>query len=489
MRWSAARPLRRSSAFPGASRSWSSPQGASADESAPFASATELARLRDCKTEATLVAAITPLLRAARGFDEEGALADPCARLLLNSEAIRWLDALHAPLPNNQLKKPDLFATWVPFWEGHADEARGGPVGKLASRALQLDGCVREFYEAKVGVGELTPADFGQLLDYHSRVRGPVRGVLFNAAAFWLCASVRDKPQRLVKGRWAARGSRAALRRFLDDGAPPEPAFVPLLRFLLQGLRAQLWPVEIAGGEGSEGEGGGGGGGGRAGAGQLAPVKRSFLGAGGSARVFAVRRGGSAGLCALKASVVESRSALEYEFRLMTAAAAASAPVAAVVPDSLLFLYDDADGRYCGGGFLLAEVLGRVSTRTTWALCDSAFDALRALHAAGFVHGDARLPNLLWRGGGVGGEGAGGTSGASLVWVDMRLATGGASELPSAMQRADRRTLAASLLGRVDAETEMPAAIEAAISRVPAWGAGEYSSYRALARAVWDEKR
>ena len=121
-------------------------------------------------------------------------------------------------------------------------------------------------------------------------------------------------------------------------------------------------------------------------------------------------------------------------------------------------------------------------------LCDSAFDALRALHAAGFVHGDARLPNLLWRSGG--GEDAGGfANGASLVWVDMRLATDGAAELPSAMQRADARTLAASLLGRADAESEMPAAVEAAISCVPAGCTKDDASYRALARAVWDEQR
>ena len=313
------------------------PESAPEDERAPFASAAELARLRDCASEAELVAAITPLLRAARGFDEEG--ADPCARLLVNSEAVRWLDALRVPLPHGQLKEPDMFVTWAPFWEGRVEAARGGPVGKLASRALQLDGCVREFYEAKIGEGELTPADFGQLLDYHSRVRGPVRGVLFNAASFWLCASIRDKPQQLLKGRWAARGSRAALRRFLDGNAPPEPPLVPLLRFLLCSLRAELCPVAansdadaVSGGGGGVVGGGGGVDGGRAEAGaggggeggpggQRNPTRRCFLGAGASARVFAVRRDG-VGLCALKASAVEPQSAIEYEFGRMSAAAA-----------------------------------------------------------------------------------------------------------------------------------------------------------------------
>jgi len=59
-------------------------------------------------------------------------------------------------------------------------------IGRLAVRALQLDWCTRVFYEAKLGEGELTAADFGRLVNCHSGVRGPVRGVLFNARALWL---------------------------------------------------------------------------------------------------------------------------------------------------------------------------------------------------------------------------------------------------------------------------------------------------------------
>jgi hypothetical protein len=155
---------------------------AGASELAPIATPAELAHLAHlcaCASEREFVAAITPLMRGARGLDGAGAAADPCARVLVNSESVAWLDALHKALPAKQLKRPDLFATWAPFWSGHADAARGA-VGRLAHRALQLDGCLCEFYEAKHGDGELTAADFGQLVDYHSRVRGRVRGVLFN---------------------------------------------------------------------------------------------------------------------------------------------------------------------------------------------------------------------------------------------------------------------------------------------------------------------
>ena len=178
------------------------PEDAPAAERAPIASPGDLARLLACATERDLVVAITPLLRAARGFDGVGAEAGPCARLLVNIERTPWLDALHAPLPAGQLKRPDLFATWKPFWAGRIDAARGA-VGRLAAPAQQLDGCVRELYEAKRGAGELTSADFGQLVDYHSRLPEKVdgvptltRGVLFNARVFWLYDDAFDYLRR-----------------------------------------------------------------------------------------------------------------------------------------------------------------------------------------------------------------------------------------------------------------------------------------------------
>ena len=105
---------------------------------APLASRDDLVSMRACVRESDLVDAAMPLLRAARGFDEEDALADPCARVLVNSENVKCLDALRAPLPPSQLRKPDLFATWAPVWSGRTDAARGGAVGGLGHRSLQL---------------------------------------------------------------------------------------------------------------------------------------------------------------------------------------------------------------------------------------------------------------------------------------------------------------------------------------------------------------
>jgi len=417
---------------------------AGAAELAPIATPAQLARLCACASEREFVAAITPLMRGARGLDGAGAAADPCARVLVNSESVAWLDALHKALPAKQLKPPDLFATWAPFWSGHADAARGA-VGRLAHRALQLDGCVCEFYEAKLGDGELTAADFGQLVDYHSRVRGRVRGMLFNARFFWLYESHTQIPVALIKGELGARGSRAALRAFFD--AAPEPPLVPLLRHLCRELRVAPRHMTAAG----------------------AKRTSAFLGAGGSARVFCVAaEGGAPAPLALKVSEKLSRAELEYEFSTLQRAAGAGAPVVPVVPDSLVVYVDDR-GTHRGGGFLLRDVCARAVLETP-SRCAAAFAALRALHAAGFAHGDARLPNLVVRGCGAGFE---------LLWIDLREAAAGAL---AAAQRADAHALAASALGVAQGD-ELPARVDAALDCVPAGGE---AAYDALAAAVWE---
>jgi len=406
------------------------PEGASAEELEPIASPADLAILCACGKENQLVAAITPLLCKARSLPGADATVDPCAHLLVNSERISWLDSLDGPLPPDQRKRPDLFATWAPFWSGHLTAT--GATGKLAARALQLDGCACEFYEAKLGVGELSSADFGQLVDYHSRVRGPVRGMLFNARHFWLLESNRARPLALTKGLLGAPGSLALFRRFFNAGT--EPPLLPLLRKLFRELN--VVPRRTAFFSGSQ-------------------DSSVFLGAGGSARVFSVTAADGEP-CALKASLLLSPLELHYEFYTMQRAAAAGAPVVPTVPGSLTRLNDASSGEYCGGGFLLRGVCRRVVVSNA-ALVAEAFAALQELHAFGFLHGDARLPNLLHS------EAAGG----KMLWVDLReagswLLEGGLE----AAKRIDANTLAASVLG-VRQGGELPEAVQAALDDVP----------------------
>ena len=194
------------------------------------------------------MAAITPLLRVVRELDVAEAMpaVEPCPRVLVNSESTPWLGTLTSPLPAVQRKRPDLFSTWGPFWSGRLDQQRRS-VGKLAAHALQLDECVLEFYEAKHGDGELTAAHFGQLVDYHSRMRGTVHGMLFNARYFWLYKSVSACPVSLTKGEWGACGSLAALRAFSVN--TPEPPIVSLLRRLCVALRVMPCRVKASGAE------------------------------------------------------------------------------------------------------------------------------------------------------------------------------------------------------------------------------------------------
>lgn len=474
----------------------SPPADASADEVAPIAMPEDLARLQACETEAKLVETFMPLLRNARfgGFRTDG--ADPCRLQLINGESHPWLDALHSPLPPNQLKKPDIFATAMPFWSGR----QRGPFeleGKLAARILQLDGVVREIYEAKVGDGNLTPSDFGQLVDYHSRIRGDVRGMLFNARNFWLFESERDKPVRLFQGSLGSAGSRNALRRFFVEGQYEAP-LVTLLRVLLLRLRAEpvrlnayredadiAGPAAYAATAASDAVAAAhpdvsaaAAAADTASSARKSSSGQSFLGAGADGRTFCVRLtdGSIRVLKVVVASVSATRVALESEFSLMSKAVAAGAPVAAVVENSLTLCVSES-GQYLGGGYLLADVLAPVtSNRST---CAEIIASLKALHSAGFVHGDARLPNLMKHADG------------SLVWIDFRdsfiESDGGDSGLLTLSMRRDARTLVASMLGlaQIDVsvadDARFPRCVLLALANLTA---GDDAGYDALATAM-----
>ena len=396
------------------------------DSTAPVMAAAILYRLAACETEAALVVAATPALCSARRLGDGAAgaaapaAADPCPLVLVNSERRQWLDSRRAaPRQPAHRLKPGLFMTWAPCWRGTARGGAAGNEGVLASRALQCDGCVREVYETKLGEGDLTMEDFGQLADYHALLPGLCRGMLFNARHFWLYESHDGHPLRLVKAALDARGSLARLRCFFDDPARPlpDPPLIRTLRALMRALG--VVPCERA------------------------PRAGSFLGAGASGRAFAVRYYAAAPAppgapapppLALKVSCRASSADLSYEFEQAEAAVAAGASVVPVLARSLHIVVGD-DGRDAGGGFLLRDVLEPFAV-TSAARCAAAFASLQALHAAGIVHGDARLPNLLATG-----------PRADAAWIDMRAAAAAGLALPAAVRRAaDAETLAASIL-------------------------------------------
>ena len=413
-----------------------------------------LATLRECTTEGALVSALLPTLCALRGLDAAAAPStDPCPLVMVNSERSRWLDSLYdPPLPDAQRKKPDAFVTWSPCLtersrSGAAAAADAFRCGVLSSRVLQKDGCVREFYQAKRGEGELT-TDFGQLVDYHSLVPRSCRGMVFNARAFWLYESYGGHPQRLIQAEWAAAGSKALIRDFFTVPPLPLPPLIAVLQPLMRQLGVEPCSSPIGG--------------------------SSFLGAGRLGRAFAVRYVGSrsaasSSVMALKVSHVSSQGDLEREFGLLVAAKAVGAPVATVVPDSLVFIYDNENGRYIGGGYLMQDVGISVSI-TSLAHCLAVFASLHELHVKTFAHGDARLPNLLARPFQLL---------PSYFWIDLRFSFSGAS---NATMRSDARLLAASiLLVKEDALT--PAVVQA-LTAVP----GDREAYNALATVVYNAR-
>ena len=145
----------------------------------------------------------------------------------------------------------------------------------------------------------------------------------------------------------------------------------------------------------------------------------------------------------------------------MTGAVARGAPIVSVVPNSLHLFHDVVSGRPAGGGYLMSEVLLPLDV-TSYKLCVAAFTSLHALHKLGFAHGDARLPNLLRRVGGV-----------APVWIDMRVSV---SVVDYAL-RADAKTLALSILSTVSLDET----VENALASVP----GDASAYTSVAAAVW----
>jgi len=460
-----------------------------ASDCAPIATPADIRRLVECPSEKALVEAFTPLLQIARFGEVREDGSDPCKPLLVNSENHPWLDALHSPQSRKLLKKPDLFVTAEPCWSGYR-HSRRGPEGTLAARALQLDSAVCEFYDAKLGDGNLNYADFGQLVDYHSRVRGSVYGMLFNARCFWLFESVRDKPVRLIKGELGALGSRAAVRRFF--AGKPEVPLVTLMRLLMRDLGvvsirlnkdsadadvagtaafetvAHMTALAAASGDSSTTDSV------AAVAAALTAAKKSstgqsFLGAGAEGRIFAVRLLSDNSVRVLKvviASVTASRAMLESEFRLISGARESGAPVANVMDDSLKFYYNSENGLYLGGGYLLADVLTPVFADR--ANCTAVVRALKALHDAGYVHGDARLQNLMC------------SADGTLLWIDFResFISAQSAALDTSRLR-DAKTLARSILGLSSAD-ELPGNVTLALSIL----SDAAESYDALASAI-----
>ena len=413
--------------------------------------AEQQAVLAGCTSKTEVVKHLTPVLWGLRVVNDGS--EDVCRYVMVNGENFGWLDDPVTPLPPNQRLKPDLFKAPLICVDVHEGTVKHGSgdcyiFGRLADRCLQLDGFVSEVYVGKLK--ELTLKDFGELVIYHTLLRDLCRGMLFNGSQFWHYSSLHGSPLHLVKGAWTAPGSASRIRRFFDDDEPQPPPLVPLLRHLFTVLR--LRPAPRCG--------------------------TSFLGGGGSGRVFAVERvehsipqERAPTRMALKAVISAADPmwvlSLTQEYRAMLHAAAQGAPVVPVVADSLHMLGD------AGGGILLARCGEPFDATASHAACTAAFKSLAALHACDVLHGDARLSNLVRLDG-------------AAAWVDLSANAVARAQYPQPFaiaRRADATALARSILLAAGVQALLPqAAVNAALE---AYDDGSAERVQALADAVW----
>lgn len=416
------------------------------DGATPVLTEAEVERLA-ALDEQEFVREMTPYLhRVLIGPPEVWESDDPFAPQLFNSELLPWLwDPALRDTPH--VKKPDLFEAPEVFVTGQSRSqlsAQGRGFGYRfgqVPRRLHLDGCVWKLLEAKRGKGLLSHEDFGDAVEYGTYVLGVCVVLLFNALEFILYRAENGEPREMQRGQWTTPGAAEAIRRFFAYPRS-EPPLQALLRTVLATLGCRIsfsGDIEAgrtsflgAGGSGrvfrvverssadaavSAGSGGAAsaGSGGAASAGsagsggvaseEAAGSSSSISAVGGASTTDPALRRRSAPVLALKVVLAgeEARQLLvQSEYLRQMQAANDGAPVVAPVEGSFQRVV------HLGAAYLLSSVGAPI--KLSQATCLSAFQALKALHCAGWCHGDARVANLV------------ADSGGALRWIDMAFA-------------------------------------------------------------------
>jgi hypothetical protein len=408
-------------------------------EGDPVLTHDQLEVLKACPREKDVVEFLTPFLDKLC----VSAGGDSCPAILVNSEELEWLAQ-----PGTHVKfKPDLFLSWTPFVTFHKLVGKGvvaragSHFGRLGGAALQYIGCVGGLCEAKRENFKVT--HFGELCRYHACLKDAVcLGMVFDNTKFWLYESAGRNPSELIQAVWGQPGAGKSVSDFFSR--VQEPQLLVLLRALLRDLDVE--PVHING--------------------------VCYLGSGAYGHAFTVQRRGTgpgAAPLALKAIITTPArvSHVANEFTTLQRAAAQSDRVVGVAGDLQLRAYGSlGDGSFAGGGFLLASV-GEPFAVSVQRDCVRAFEALADLHAAGVVHGDPRVPNLV-------------CVGRELKWIDLSAS---ALAFTAASLCADAAMLARSVLA-LPRECVFPDAVAEAVGK---YAAADKGTVAALAAAVWAE--
>lgn len=292
--------------------------------------------------EAAFIAFITPF------FDD---ILATCDMVFINSERYPWLPQSPITSKKHFNLKPDGFATHRGMYL-----RKGAPIDSV-SRAnnFRFGKAVRELFdcailfECKVTI---SPASsLGQMVRYMQNLPTSC-AVLFDQRHFWLIESDHRVVTKIVKAEWTKKGSKLLFRNFVDANKSP----------WIERLRDACYHSNV---DVSEGD--------------------AFLGSGAYGRVFKVVRREE--VFALKVVDTDNVDRLHQELNALKNAQDTRLTIRAAgecieVPN--------------GAALLLSPVGSPLPRPTTFSEVSILFNLLWQLHEMDLVHGDPRVPNVIF---------------------------------------------------------------------------------------------
>ena len=368
---------------------------------------------------------------AANGFESEKrfdvfmtsffrAALEESGLVLVNSEVYRWLSQSDGVGSHDTDLKPDFFATHYGMYE-----TRNEPNDGLSAYRLEIGGVFRFgvappalndsliIFESKLSFTE--KSGFGEIVRYVECLPAGARAVLFDRKRCWLITSLHNRVVRIESFQWTQPGSSRFLSSFLTASVPE---WVTRLKIACESL-------DVSCGDGD-----------------------SFLGAGGTGRVFKVTDNTNGIKMALKIVGEDSVGSLLNEHDHMRSLADTDF-VASVVRDPVyLYRGETLVGETLVGAAMLMSHVGQKVLRgdVTRGVAKAILAILFELHHSGFQHGDARLANVICVDG-------------KYRWIDLV----GRTKNANCSFKEDTLVLCRSLLG-VEQRGAVPDAVDAAVT-------------------------
>ena len=317
------------------------------------------------------------------------------SRVVVDSQNFPWLD----PGFGGALLKPDAFITHRGMYAARTSHAAASVGGESASGPRCGIPADSRFHADDVdpieGKSGATIEGQLELVDYlNLKGDGCSSGMLIGHDQFWLIEAHKLYITKRVVGKWTDGGSASAICDFFRPSK------------WIQAINGVCSELNCTIAEGSPDS--------------LTTIP--FLGAGSFGRVFRLDLCIDGDATAVKVVLPSNSRALQQEYQLLAAIFAANeaAPVVRVSR----FVSGDT-----GAGYVLAPI-GMVVASETKVNVAQVFAVMQQLHSSGFVHGDARLSNLI-------------RHKRSLLWIDF---VGGRRCSTAMEKQSDCMQLACSVL-------------------------------------------